>query len=260
MDILHEIFWRKRTISRGQSFLACLILLAVLIGIFVSLPSLGPRESGTRTICINNIANIAKALRGYYDANACFPPPYIADEQGHPMHSWRVLILPYMERKDIYAAYRFDEPWDGPNNRKLLEVALEVIRCPETGDEASPTDAYYLAVVGPETMWPPEGGLTVERVTDGIENTIMLVEVRDSGIHWMEPRDLEFDTMSFKINDAAGNAISSNHGLFGPDRPGAYVALADGSVEGLDVDTPPALVKRLLTANGGEPLPDDWNE
>ena len=36
------------------------------------------------------------------------------------MHSWRVLLLPYLDRSDLYKAYDFTEPWDGPNNRKLL--------------------------------------------------------------------------------------------------------------------------------------------
>ncbi len=30
-------------------------------------------------------------------------------------------ILPYIEQKELYKAYNFDEPWDGPNNRKLID-------------------------------------------------------------------------------------------------------------------------------------------
>ena len=37
------------------------------------------------------------------------------------MHSWRVLLLPYLDQLELYNAYRFDEPWDGPNNRLLAD-------------------------------------------------------------------------------------------------------------------------------------------
>ena len=36
-------------------------------------------------------------------------------------YSWRVAILPYLEQNELYKRYNFDEPWDGPNNRKLLD-------------------------------------------------------------------------------------------------------------------------------------------
>ena len=57
------------------------------------------------------------ALQAYHQANGCFPPAYIADKNGKPMHSWRVLILPYLDYDDLYKAYDFSEPWDGPKNK-----------------------------------------------------------------------------------------------------------------------------------------------
>ncbi|NLE37777.1 MAG: DUF1559 domain-containing protein [Pirellulaceae bacterium] len=33
------------------------------------------------------------ALQNYHDAHGCFPPAYIVDEDGRPMHSWRALII-----------------------------------------------------------------------------------------------------------------------------------------------------------------------
>ena len=48
--------------------------------------------------CTNNLKQIAAALQAYHQANGCFPPAYIADKSGKPMHSWRVLILPYLDR------------------------------------------------------------------------------------------------------------------------------------------------------------------
>jgi len=236
-----------------------IFLTALLVGLsLVLLPQFqAERTCGLRTPeCHNNMKMFALALHEYHDTYGSFPPAYIADENGRPMHSWRVLILPYVGEANLHAEYHFDEPWDGPNNGKFNDWVIHPCRCTEPGADADPTDATYLAVVGPETMWPGDKALTIDDVPDGTSNTILVVEVLNSGINWMEPRDLEFDTMSFTINDPAGNAISSNHRLkrWGPDTPGVNVAMADGSVRWLDADTNPELVRSLLTAAGGEHL------
>jgi len=41
------------------------------------------------------------ALFNYHDDYGSYPPAYIADESGRPMHSWRVLILPYLGRSSF---------------------------------------------------------------------------------------------------------------------------------------------------------------
>ena len=72
---------------------------------------------------------------------------------GRPWHSWRILILPYIEAEGLFEEYGFSEPWDGPNNRQLAG------RMPRLyafhGDERpGNTTTNYLAVIGPETAWP----------------------------------------------------------------------------------------------------------
>jgi hypothetical protein len=73
---------------------------------------------------VNNLKQIGLALRNYHDAYGRFPPAYVADGHGPPMHSRRVLILPWLEKREIYDRYRFDEPWDGPNNRKPHDLVV----------------------------------------------------------------------------------------------------------------------------------------
>ena len=86
----------------------------------------------------------------------------------------------------------------------------------------------------------------LEDIKDGIRNTIVFVEVKDSGIHWAEPRDLDFGKMSFRVNDPNGEGISSYH-------PGvAGVVFADGQIRFIDDGFDPNLLKALLTINGGE--------
>ena len=70
--------------------------------------------------CSNSLKNISLALQNYHDTYRTFPAAYVPDKDGEPMHSWRVLILPYIEERNLYDKYDFTEPWDGPNNSKLL--------------------------------------------------------------------------------------------------------------------------------------------
>src|SRR5262245_28362452 len=38
-------------------------------------------------------AKLRSALREYHGVNGHFPPAYVVDSKGRPMHSWRVLLL-----------------------------------------------------------------------------------------------------------------------------------------------------------------------
>ena len=228
----------------------------LLLFLFLSLQNVGSRPPTRRSACLNNLKQLGLALLAYEAAHGCFPPAYITDESGRPTHSWRVLILPYMDRKGLYSCYRFDEPWDGPNNAKL-NVLLRVFQCPtdmKRRKRRTPeTTTSYVAVVGPNTAWPGEKSLCLEDFTDGPQNTILLVEVADSGIHWMEPRDLHVGQMAPGINPKSGQGISSLH------QGGANVVFADGHVEWLREDQiTPEQFQALLTPAGGEKV-DPWD-
>lgn len=186
------------------------------------------------------------AVANYHDTYHCYPPPFIADANGKPMHSWRVLLLPFLERNDLYRQYHFDEPWDGPNNRNLADQIPDVYAlhgCAKPGNMTT----NYLRVIGDKTASPANRVLQESDVKDGISNTLFIVENVDAGIQWMEPRDLAFDTMSF--------TISGPNGISSWLEPPAGLTLA-GMVEQIHADTPPNVVRALLTIAGGED--DAW--
>jgi hypothetical protein len=88
------------------------------------------REAARRSSCNCNLKQIGLGLQTYADAYKCFPPAYTTDATGNRMHRWRVLILPYVEQKALYAQYDFSEPWDGPHNRLLAKYMPPFYRCP----------------------------------------------------------------------------------------------------------------------------------
>ena len=71
-----------------------------------------------------------------------------------------------------------------------------------------------MAVVGPQTAWPGHK-TTFKDLGDGSNNTLIVVEVPDGQFRWMEPKDLDFDRMSFRINDRSKRGLGSRLGALG---------------------------------------------
>ncbi len=229
------------TLAQFLLFAAIVIVLFLLL-----LPSVGSRPPPRgQSTCLNNLKQISLALMTYDSQYGSLPPAYIADKNGRPMHSWRVLILPFLERKDLYEKYDFSEPWDGPHNSRLLEKCPILFRCPSASTE-NPSATNYVAVVGDSTVWPGNRCVRFEDIKDGAANTIMLVEVADSDINWMEPRDLSFGQAAVGMNVDKRHGISSNHSGI------ACVAYADGHIMYLPDNISPTLLRAFLTIAGGE--------
>src|SRR5262249_58412844 len=107
---------------------------------------------------INTTNECARPPPTPHDAMPGPPPAVIAGPDGKPWHSWRVLLLPYLGEGNLYNRYHFDEPWDGPNNRQLLDSMPGVFRDPIHGDDRGHfTD--YAALVGEATAFPPAGAV-----------------------------------------------------------------------------------------------------
>jgi len=231
--------------TRLVELLALIGAVAVVIGMFWSAVDPPARGPALRTTCSNNLKQIILALQNYHDVYKSFPPAYVADANGKPMHSWRVLILPFLEHQALYDQYHFDEPWDGPNNRQLASTTQKIFECPADGNHGK-GQTSYVAIVGPGTAWPGTKWIDVADIKDGLSNTILVVEVHNSGIHWMEPRDLDVSQMAMTVNAKSGKGISSGHPR------STQAAWADGSVFALDEDTPAATVRAMLTIAGRE--------
>ncbi|MEX1223702.1 MAG: DUF1559 domain-containing protein [Pirellulales bacterium] len=223
--------------------------IGILIALLVPAVS-SSRDAARRMQCSNNMKQIALAMLNYESTNGSFPPAYTVDENGQPLHSWRVLILPYLEQRHLYEQIARDEPWDSPANRQFHDVMIDIYGCPASVDE--PSDTNYMVLVGDETLFPPEGkSLAPSDVRDGLSNTILVVEIANTGVHWMEPTDLQFDIMAFTPNSGRDGLASEHRGM-------ANVALADGSVHAIDDDVDPQTLRAMSTASGGEHVPGNW--
>lgn len=195
--------------------------------------------------CRAHFAWLYRAIRVYHEKYGKLPPAYVADKNGKPMHSWRVLLLETTgdnRSMELYRAYRFDEPWDGPHNRQLLDKMPSYYACPN--DVHGPADrnrlANYVVIVGPNTVFHGANSIAIAD-TAGFDSATIVIAETVPGIPWLEPRDLEFDKMSFEINDPAKQGIASK------DMWGPTVVLLNGKIERLLVDSDPALIKSMIT-------------
>ena len=234
----------------GVEALVVVVFLYVLIALLLPTMQI-PHGPHPKARCSNNLKWILLALHNYHDVYGSLPPAYVADNMGKPMHSWRVLILPFLEEEALYDRYDFDEPWDGPNNSLLASEIVALYNCPKEPGTPS-TSTSYLLVTGGETAWHNDVAPSLADMPDGISNTIAVAEVANSGIHWMEPRDLDMDQALRGVNAPAGLCIRSNH----PD--GAQVGLADGSVRYISKNISPASLRALLTADGDDSPGSAW--
>lgn len=203
------------------------------------------RETARRMQCQNNLKQIVLALHNYHDVYNSMPPAYTVDANGKKLHSWRTIILPFLDASGAHSQIDFNEPWDSPRNLSVAAMMPQVYRCPTDG--ANPIGSYftnYLALSGPGTILEDDKPRGIRDITDGTSNTALVVEASGSGIHWMEPRDMDV------------NAFVSNPGK-GTHPGGRNVALGDGSVRFLP-DSTPAPVRQALSTRAGNDVVPNW--
>ncbi len=246
---------------------ATLVLLIGVFGYWMTISAGTPRPVSIQQVCHNNLRMIDLALRQYHQTYGSFPPALVRDGSGKPMHSWRILILPFLGANDLYQQYRFDEAWDGPNNRKMHSREMPVYVCPFDRDRQRSTMTSYLAIIGERTAWSTHRAINIDEFTDGPENTLLLAEVERSGIHWMEPRDLHEVQMNPRVNSPAGQGPSSGHptGAFALFAGGGEGMVAGsvtetGRVWFLGDKTAVEAVRSFMTRDGNEQIRVDLSE
>ncbi len=242
--------------SRSTEFVIIVLIVIVLVS-FVWKASQLIETGSYHPHCANSLKQIGLALHNYHEANGCFPPPYIADQNGTPMHSWRVLLLPYLDEHELFAKYDFKEPWNGPHNSKLANQMPVWFGCPDQKVRLPGTRQWttsttnYLALVGPRAAFQAGRPRKRSEFKDDPGFTLMVVEVTDPEVNWMEPRDIDVSKGPVSLT---GAVHKRDNGLWSTVT-GTYVMYADGSVRLLPSTTPANMIRGLITIDGGEPHP-----
>ena len=197
------------------------------------------REAARRTSSANNLRQLALACFNYESVHRSFPSQAIFSEDGRPLLSWRVKILPYLDEQALYEKFRLDEPWDSEHNIQLLDEMPEVFLNPNSIHR---NKTGYLALKGEGTfMDGTDGPNRIASFVDGTSNTIMFVEADDDvAVEWTKPADLPF------------NPENPMRGLGGLRPAGFNAAFCDGSVQFIDRSIDWEMLRRMAIRNDGK--------
>lgn len=212
----------------------------VLVGLL--LPAVqASREAARRMQASNELKQIGLAMHNYYAAYRKFPDRAIRDENGKPLLSWRVAILPFIEQQALYEQFHLDEPWDSPHNRPLMDQMPRTYADPSA--IVPPGHTVFQVPQGKGLLFEQTGQTTFRDVLDGLANTIMAIECSSqAAVPWTKPADLEVDL---------ANPLAKT----GDNRPGGFhVLMADGAVRFIANSIDPETFKKLLTRDGAEPV------
>jgi hypothetical protein len=205
----------------------------------------------------NNLKQIGLALHSYFDANGKLPAN-VYNAKGEAILSWRVHLLPYLEQQNLYQQFKMDEPWDGPNNKKLIEKMPKVFDT--AGREAPKGETFYQAFLTPDFNRPlPKGANPPGRtwlvegdkqgqsllVPDGTSNTIGIVEARNSVI-WSKPDDLPFGEKLPPLGEAGADVFMA--------------LMLDGSVRAISTKIKQDTLRLLIDGYDGQVIPDVFED
>ena len=207
----------------------------------------------THRTCVNNMKQLGLAFHTYHDSHREFPPAYTVDADGEPLHSWRVLILPYIEQSALYNAIRLDEPWDSEWNQQFHDQMPDLYRCgaylPKDVDGSDVTALKsltpYCLVTGDKTYTLPPEKMRLYDITDGTSNTVLVTE-RRRPVCWMAPVDLP--------QEKAFEGPEADDGIGAPHPGGFNATFGDGSSHFIPASVSLENLRAILTKAGGESI------
>ena len=199
------------------------------------------RAAARRFDSANRLRQLMLGMHNHHAARRQLPTN-IYDDEGNPLLSWRVQILPYIEQNQLYEQFRLDEPWDSPHNLRLARMTPAPFRCLDA--ELPDGETNFLAISGEQMLFGQPGRQTLATIRDGTSQTIGLVEADpEMAVIWTRPDDLAVDMeRPFR-------------GLGGLRTGGFNAAFLDGSVRfissNIDADT---LLQLFMPDDGNFPM------
>jgi hypothetical protein len=188
------------------------------------------------------LRDLAQAMLAHHDVYHTFPTFAAYSNDGKPLLSWRVALLPFIGEDKLHSEFHLDEPWDSPHNKGLLTRMPQHYAAPAGLGTKDATLTHYQVLTGPDALFDRNQRRRITDVTDGTSNTILLAET-ERAVPWTKPEDLPFDLKG---------PLPKLGGLF---EDGFNIAFADGSAHFVRNGSPAAAeanVRALITYQGGE--------
>lgn len=242
------VLWGLDRLDGRSPTLISSLLALYLLG--MALPPLGPvQNTGDRTICYDNVRRLTIGIINFEAAHQKFPPAYEVDDNGQPKHSWRVLILPHMGYKNLFATYNLNEPWNSPSNSKLLNQMPKEFRCPY---RPHTNQTHYKLVVDTGTPFEEGRAVNFSDIKDGASNTMCIVEDAAHPVPWTKPEGITIEEACAAIAPQDPYDIAHiDYGFLRTDFTGASCSLIDGATYFIGPTAKLEMIKNLLVCNDG---------
>ncbi len=161
----------------------------------------------------------------YEDANGyLFPTVKIRD--GEPLYSWRYSLENWLGPSLHLDKESYSHKWNSEYNKRYSSQP-SIFFC-----HGNSTNTNILAITGKGTFFDEDHpGAPKSAPPD----TIIIIEVKDSNIHWMEPGDINVEDLKQE----------NTRGIF---TEGVHVGFANGTVCRLSSKTPIENIKKLCYA------------
>lgn len=186
-----------------------------------------------------NLKQLGLAFHNFHDTYGSFPPAAAHGNDGTPLLSWRVYLLPFLEEHELYEEFRLNEAWDSPHNRQLIERMPAVFKSRHF-DLNTEGKTVLQVPTGTGLVFHGQAGTPITAITDGTSNTVLALEVpREQAVPWTQPRDFA----------VAGDGLKSR--LLG-GRDETWSLLADGAAVKLSHELLEMNLRALFTHAGGE--------
>jgi hypothetical protein len=197
---------------------------------------------------MSNLKEIGLALRNYRQDNGRFPPAVVYGQDGQPLYSWRVLILPYLEQQDLYNQFNPNEPWNSPHNHELLVKRPSVYD--PVGVVTERTTTFFQVFIGAGTAFETRQGVALEDFSDGPDKTLLVVEAAEP-VPWTKPMDLPYMAVA-QLPPLGGVFKARSRPLDSRGVDGFNMLLADGSVRFVvKARVKDRTLRALITRTGG---------
>jgi hypothetical protein len=192
-----------------------------------------------------SLKELALAMHGYDAAHGRLPPAAVCNQDGVPLLSWRVLLLPYLEQTELFRQFKLDEPWDSPQNLRLLPKMPNVYSPLAGRPPLEPYTTLFQIFVGKGTAFERCEGLRLNEAFPRPSYTILVAEAGKS-VPWTKPEDIVYDE---------DRPLPMLGGFF----DGCFhVALVDGSARVVRQGTDMAKVRSAIVRNSDGPWP--WGD
>ncbi len=201
-------------------------------------------QSVQRVTTRNSLRQLILASHNFHDAYKSLPPQALANKEGQKLHSWRVMILPYLDQQELYDQFKLDEAWDSPHNIQLVEKMPAIFVSPDgkiPEQQKQGLTRYLGIVMHGSIMGRPGLPVSLGEIYDGTSNTVLFVEASPArAVIWTKPEDLSVD-----VENPLAGILEEGQTVW-------IAAMADGSTHMIPAAIRKDVVNALFNFNGGE--------